>query len=361
MASDRRFRRLSIAAGLAGLLAGCASVMVGQPTPVGGRGPLDVPQPTATQVGVGANPTPSAPRMNTVVAQVKPPGERAGANPYGWLENVRSNKTRHWISRENQASARALAAIPQRAWIRSQLEHPEGTPGDVVVERVSYLGADGTRLPMEIAHRKDLARDGNQPALLTVYPAAAKPPRPLLEDPFVLVWLRMGGVYARAQVRGGLAPAAASRGAPAPDKSVALSDLFAAAQSVIDQHYTRRARLGVYGRGFGGLMAGAAVTLRPDLFGAALPTGTWRQYRDIATGNCFPPTLVVTAEHDGNNRPWDGYELAAVLQAEQICGRPILIRIGTEEGPGEDVSARRERTADELAFASKWLGAEPAR
>jgi prolyl oligopeptidase len=172
----------------------------------------------------------------------------------------------------------------------------------------------------------------------------------------------MGGVYARAEVRGGLTPVPAPRGAAPPaDRPIALSDLFAAGQSLIDGHYTRRARLGIYGRGFAGLMAGAAVTLRPDFFGAALPTGTWPQYREIATGNCFPPTLIATAEHDGNIRPWQGYELAAVLQAKQICGKPILIRIGGGEGPGESVSAGRDRGADELAFAAKWLGAEPAR
>lgn len=362
MGSDRRFRRVMLAAGVTGLLAGCAGVMVGEPTPVGGRGPLDVPQPTATQIGVGANPSPSAPRMNTVVAQVKPPGEHAGANPYGWLEDVRSTKTRRWVSKENEASAKALAEIPQRAWIRSQLEQPQGVASDVVVERVFYLTADGTRLPMEIAHRRDLARNGNQPALLTVYPPSSKPPGRLLDEPFASVWLRMGGVYARAQVRDALASVPASRGPGAlPDRSIALSDLFAAAQSLIDRHYTRRARLGIYGRGFGGLMAGAAVTLRPDFFGVALPTGTWPQYREIATGNCFPPTLIVTGEHDGNNRPWEGYELAAVLQEAQICGHPILIRVGSEEDAGEQVSSRRERNADELAFAAKWLGAEPPR
>lgn len=362
MGSLRRLQRISVAiglaAGLAGLVAGCAGVTIGQPTPVPGRGPLGVPQPTATQIAVGANPSPSEPRMNPFVAQVRSPGTRPGANPFAWLENVHSDRTRHWIAKENRAAERALAAIPQRAWIGSRLEQLQSTPSNVVVERVFYVGPDGTRLPMEIAHPRDVPRDGNQPALLTVERAASKSPGPLL-DPFVLAWVRMGGVYARAQVRDGLAstPRAA---VSLPDRSIALSDLFAAAQALMDRHYTRRARLGIYGRGFGGLMAGAAVALRPDFFGVALPTGTWPQYREIATGNCFPPTLIVTAEHDGNIRPWQGYELAAVLQAEQICGRPILIRVRGEEGPEEPVSARRESTADELAFAAKWLGIEPA-
>ena len=361
MGRYRCWRTILFAAGAGWLLAACA-MLVGQPTAVPGPGRLDVPQPTATQIATGANPNPSAPRINQFVTQVQPPGARRGTNPYGWLADVHSGRTRHWISGENRTTAKALAAIPRRAWIRTRLQQLQdggsaGAREDVVVERASYVSPDGVRLSMEIAYRRDLARDGNQPTLLTVYRHAGKPPGPLLQ-PFVLVWLQMGGVYARAEVRSGLASIPAARGAAPPaDRPVALSDLFAAGQSLIDRHYTRRGRLGIYGRGFGGLMAGAAVTLRPDFFGVALPSGTWPQYRQIASGNCFPPTLIVTAEHDGNIRPWEGYELAAVLQANQICGHPILIAADSDEGPAEPAAARRERAADELAFAAKWLGA----
>ena len=356
---------MSLAAGVAGLLAGCAGFMASQPTPVPGRGPLGVPQPTATQIAVGANPSPSAPRMNPFATQVGPLGGHSRENPYDWLENVHSKRTRQWIAVENQKTARVLAGLPQRAWIMSRLEQLQaagqgGAPNDVIVERVLYLGPDGTRLPMEIAHRRGLPRDGNQPTLLSVYRAAGKPPSPLLQ-PLVLAWAAMGGVYARAQVRGGADPVPPPGGGAdaLPAGSAALSDLFAAAQSLIDQRYTRRARLGIYGRGFGGLLAGAALTRRPDFFGAALPTGTWAQYRHVASGNCFPPTLIVAAEHDGGIRPWRGYELAAVLQAQQICGRPILIRIDGDPEQGEPLAMKRQRTADELAFAAKWLGAQP--
>lgn len=366
MGRHRRFRSIPFGAGMACLLAGCA-LFVGQPATVPGPGRLDVPQQTATRIGVGgANPSPSAPRINQFVAQVNPPGRGGNANPYAWLQNVHSGRTRHWIFVENRATQTALADIPQRVRIRARLAQLQsggvgGAAGDVVVEHSFYVGSDGARLPMEIAHERDLPRDGNRPTLLTVYRSTGKPPSALLE-PMALVWLEMGGVYARAEVRDGLASVPAPHGAATlPDRAVALSDLFAAGQSLIDHHYTRRARLGIYGRGFSGLMAGAAVTLRPDFFGAALTTGTWQQYRQIASGNCFPPTLIATAERDGNIRPWQGYELAAALQAEQICSRrPVLIRVEGDEGPEEPSSARQERTADELAFAAKWLGAEPA-
>ncbi len=367
MARTRLLSWIALAMSVAGLLAGCAGVRLGQPTAVPSQGRLDVPQPTATQIGVGQNPSPSTPRMNPFVAQVTPPGGRARANPYGWLEDVHSARTRHWIAVENRKTATALARIPQRAWIRSRLGQLQSgghaqASSDVVVERAFYLSPDGTRLPMQIAHRRDLARDGNRPALLTVYRSTVKPRGPLL-DSFARVWLEMGGVYARAEVRNALAPLPAPPGAaaPLPDRSIALSDLFAAGQSLIDGHYTRRARLGIYGRGFGGLMAGAAIALRPDFFGAALPTGTWPRYRQITSGNCFPPTLITTAERGGDYAPWQGYELAAVLQAEQICGHPILIRIESQAGRGAPVAAKRERAADELAFAAKWLGARAGR
>src|SRR5690348_10794699 len=134
MANCKRLHRISLMAVLTGLLAGCAGVMVGQPTPVPGKGRLGVPQPTATQVGVGANPSPTAPRMNPFVAEVRPRGARPGENPYGWLENVHSKRTRQWIATENQATAKALAGIPARAWIRSRLEQPQGEANEVAVE-----------------------------------------------------------------------------------------------------------------------------------------------------------------------------------------------------------------------------------
>jgi prolyl oligopeptidase PreP (S9A serine peptidase family) len=364
MARSRRLRRTALVAAWAGMLAGCAGVLVGHPTPVQGRGPLGVPEPTATQIavgGAGANPTPSAPRMNPFVAQLRRRREPAAGNPYGWLQSVRSSQTRQWIRVESRATRKALADIPQRAWIASRLERLQAAgsraPADVVVRHVLYLGPDGVRLPMEVAHRRGLTRDGDRPTLLAVYHSTGKPLEPLLQ-PFVLVWLQMGGVYARAQVRSGLARVPAARGAGrVPDRTVALSDLFAAAQSLIDDRYTRAARLGVYGRGFGGLMAGAAITQRPEFFAAALPTGTWAEYRAVRAGNCFPATLVSTAEHFGRIRPWRAYELTAALQAEQLCGHPILIRIDRAEGPRDSPAQVRALQADQLAFAARWLGA----
>lgn len=366
MGRSRRLRRTAlataVAAALAALLTGCAGYLFGRPTPVPGSGPHGMPQPTATEIAVGANPNPRGPQVNPFVAELRPRGAEAVENPYAWLEDVRSSKTRHWLLVESRATRKALAAIPERAWILRRLEELQGgalrgASNDVVVQRLLYLTPDGVRLPMEVAHRRGITLDGNQPTLLTVYHSTGKPAPGLLQ-PLVLVWIQMGGVYARAEVRNGLAKVAAPQGAgKVPDRSIALGDLYSAAQALIDDHYTRRERLGIQGRGFGGLMAGAAITLRPDFFGAALPTGTWAQYRQIASANCFPPTLIAAADHDGDFRPWRGYELAAALQAEQVCRHPILVRAESEEAEAEPGMDARERTADELAFAGKWLGA----
>ena len=155
MARHRRLHPIIFAAGAAGLLAGCA-MLVGQPTTVPGPGRLDVPQPTATQIATGANPNPSTPRINQFAVQVNPLGMGHAANPYRWLEDVHSGRTRHWIFVENRMAANALAAMPQRAWIRTRLEQLEagghaGVADDVVVERAFYVASDGTRLRMEIA------------------------------------------------------------------------------------------------------------------------------------------------------------------------------------------------------------------
>ena len=364
MVRSTGLRRIALAAAPAALLVGCAGVRVGQPTPVPGTGPYGRPQPTATQIAVGANPAPATPQVNQFVADLRPRAGRTSEDTYAWLQNVRSSRTRHWIRAEDRAARKALAAIPERAWVLRRLEELErragrGIPADIEVRHVRYLGPDGVPMPMQIAYRRGLVRDGDRPTLLSIYHATGKPPAALLR-PLVLAWLEMGGVYARAQVRNGLAKIPSARaGGKVPDRSIALSDLFAAAQSLIDEHYTRHARLGILGRGFGGLLAGAAVALRPDFFGAALPTGTWAQYRRITSGNCFPPTLITTAEEDANVRPWRGYELAAVLQAEQLCRHPILIRIEGDEAQAGRAARERARAADELAFAAKWLGARP--
>ena len=189
-----------------------------------------------------------------------------------------------------------------------------------VTEEVSYLGADGTRLPMLIAHRRDMPRDGDQAMLLNTSNATDTP----RFDPAVIVWLELGGAYAQVRQNG-------------------TDDLIAAAGFLISSRYTRPQRLGLLGvdagGDAGGQLAGTALTQRPDLFGVVLPVAG--ALDGIKKGTCYPQTLVTTPADD--SEPWRSYQFAAALQDAQGCPNPILIRVGSGG------------TGDQWAFAAQAL------
>jgi len=203
----------------------------------------------------------------------------------------------------------------------------------------------------------------------------------------------MGGVYAEANLRGGGEYGERWHEAGTlTNKQNVFDDFISAAQYLIDTHYTRPARLGIHGRSNGGLLIGAVMTQRPDLFGVALPavgvldmlryqtaSANARQwssdyglsenpdqfkallayspYHNVKKGTCYPPTLITTADHDDRVAPWHSYKFAAALQAAQICGNPILIRIETRagHGAGKPVWMQIEDFADQWAFAAQAL------
>jgi prolyl oligopeptidase len=172
-----------------------------------------------------------------------------------------------------------------------------------------------------------------------------------------------------------------------------FDDFIAAAEFLIREGYTRTARLGIYGRSNGGLLVGAVMTQRPDLFGVALPavgvldmlryqtaSANARQwssdyglsenpqqfkalyayspYHNVKQGVCYPPALVTTADHDDRVAPWHSYKFAAALQAAQGCPNPILIRVETRagHGAGKPLWMQIEDYADQWAFAANALG-----
>jgi prolyl oligopeptidase len=262
-----------------------------------------------------------------------------------------------------------------------------------VTEQVFYLSKDGTRVPMYITHRRDLRKDGDQPVLLYGYGGFNVSLTPLYR-PQVQAWLEMGGVYAEANLRGGGEYGEDwHRAGTLANKQHVFDDFIAAAEYLIREHYTRRARLGIHGRSNGGLLIGAVLTQRPDLFGAALPavgvldmlryhtaSANARQwssdyglpedpqqfralyayspYQNVKKGSCYPPTLITTADHDDRVVPWHSYKFAAALQAAQTCANPILIRIETRagHGAGKPVWMQIDDYADQWAFLAKWLG-----
>jgi prolyl oligopeptidase len=271
--------------------------------------------------------------------------------------------------------------------------HTQAAAAQFVTEQVFFTSKDGTRVPMYITHRRDMPRDGNQPMLLYGYGGFDISLTPVYR-PSVEAWLEMGGAYAEVNLRGGGEYGEMwHKGGTLANKQHVFDDFIAAAEYLIRQNYTRSARLGIHGRSNGGLLVGAVLTQRPDLFGAALPavgvldmlryqtaSANARQWssdyglsenpeqfkilyayspvQNVKQGVCYPPTLITTADHDDRVVPWHSYKFAAALQAAQVCPNPILIRIETRagHGAGKPVWMQIDDFADQWAFLAKWLG-----
>jgi prolyl oligopeptidase len=261
-----------------------------------------------------------------------------------------------------------------------------------VTEQVFYASKDGTKVPMFITRRKDAPRDGNRPVMLYGYGGFNVTLSPAF-SPAILAWLEMGGVYAVANLRGGgeYGEEWHQAGTKLRKQNV-FDDFIAAAEYLIREKYTNNKRLAILGRSNGGLLVGAALTQRPDLFGAALPgvgvmdmlryhtasanARQWssdfgisesaeefkalRAYSPVhnVKATCYPPTLVTTADRDDRVVPWHSYKFAAELQREQACAKPVMIRIETRagHGAGKPVWMQIEDIADQFGFVANALG-----
>jgi prolyl oligopeptidase len=260
-------------------------------------------------------------------------------------------------------------------------------PADYVTEQVFYESKDGTKIPLFISHRKDLEINGDTPTYLYGYGGFDIPIPPAFSVPN-LVWMEMGGIYAQAQLRGGGEYGQAWHEAGMKqNKQNVFDDFIAAAEYLIDRGYTRKQRLVVGGRSNGGLLIGAVLTQRPDLFGVALPkvgvmdmlrfhkfTIGWAwvsdygspenedefktllaysPYHNIQDSTAYPPTLVMTGDHDDRVFPAHSFKFAARLQEAQAGEAPILIRIETRagHGAGKPTAKLIEEFSDMWTFA----------
>jgi len=261
-----------------------------------------------------------------------------------------------------------------------------------VTEQVFYSSKDGTRVPMYITHRRDMPRDGSQPFLLYGYGGFNVSLTPAFRAS-VLAWLEMGGAYAEANLRGGGEYGEGwHQAGTLQNKQRVFDDFIAAAEYLVRERYTRPARLGIHGRSNGGLLVGAALTQRPELFAAALPAVgvldmlryhtasanalqwssdygvsedpeqfkalyAYSPVHNVKQGMCYPPTLITTADHDDRVVPWHSYKFAAALQAVQVCSNPILLRVETRagHGAGKPVWMQIDDFADQWAFLAKYL------
>jgi prolyl oligopeptidase len=266
-----------------------------------------------------------------------------------------------------------------------------------VSEQVFFPSRDGTRIPMFLVHRRELARDGNQPVLLYGYGGFDIALTPAYSAG-ALAWLELGGMYAVANLRGGGEYGGAWHEAGIRGrKQNVFDDFAAAARYLVDAGYTRPQRIAISGRSNGGLLVGASLTQHPELFGAALPavgvldmlryhtaSANARQWssdyglsedpadfaaqraysplHNVRAGTCYPPTLITTADHDDRVVPWHSYKFAATLQRAQGCANPVLIRIETRagHGAGKPLWMQIEDLADQWAFAAQALGMQAA-
>jgi prolyl oligopeptidase len=249
-----------------------------------------------------------------------------------------------------------------------------------------YHSKDGTRVPIFVTARKGLVRDGSHPTLLYGYGGFDANITPFY-SPAVAGWLELGGVYAVANIRGGgeYGEAWHEAGKRAKKQNV-FDDFIAAAEFLVKEGYATPGTLAIRGGSNGGLLVGAAMTQRPDLFGVALPavgvmdmlryqkfTGgqfwadeygssndstavrylaAYSPLHNLKPGTCYPATLVTTADHDDRVVPAHSFKFTAALQAAQSCARPVLIRVEKEGSHGYRPTDRIiAETADVYAFA----------
>ncbi len=260
------------------------------------------------------------------------------------------------------------------------------------VQQVFYPSKDGTRIPMFLVHRRGLARTGDHPTLLYGYGGFGISLTPSFSVGLV-AWLEMGGVYAQPNLRGGGEYGEAWHQAGTRlNKQKVFDDFIAAAEWLIAHGYTNPSKLAISGGSNGGLLVGACLTQRPDLFAAALPAvGVFDMLRfhkftigwawiseygspedpeefkalyaysplhNLKPGTAYPATLITTADHDDRVVPAHSFKFAAALQAAQGGSQPILIRIDTKagHGAGKPTTKLIEETADRWAFLVEVLG-----
>lgn len=265
-------------------------------------------------------------------------------------------------------------------------------PNDYETKQVFYESKDGTRVPMFICHRRGLKLDGSNPTLLYGYGGfnISLTPRFSVSR---LAWMELGGVFAMPNLRGG-----GEYGQPwhkagtKLQKQNVFDDFIAAAEWLIDKKYTSSQKLAIQGGSNGGLLVGACMTQRPDLYAACLPAVgvmdmlrfhqftagrfwvddygcadnpeefkallAYSPYHNLQGGIQYPATLITTADTDDRVVPGHSFKFAAQLQACQSGTKPTLIRIETRAGHGAGKPTAKiiEEVADQWAFLARNLG-----
>ena len=257
---------------------------------------------------------------------------------------------------------------------------------DFEIEQVTYTSKDGTLVPMFVAHRRGLELNGNNPTLLTGYGGFNVSMLPSF-NPFAIVWMENGGVWALPNLRGGGEFGEAwHRAGMLENKQNTFDDFIAAAEWLIDSGYTNPSKLAVRGGSNGGLLVGAAITQRPELFAAMVCTyplldmlhyhqflvagfwvpeygssenslqfeylATYSPYHRVRSGENYPAALFVTGDGDTRVAPLHARKMTALMQAETGSSNPVLLMYDTEAGHsgGRPVTDMVAELTEELRF-----------
>jgi len=270
-----------------------------------------------------------------------------------------------------------------RVWFAPQITFPFD---EYETTQVFYPSADGTQVPLFITAKKGLPRDGKNPTLLYGYGGFEVAMTPTFSVP-TLAWLERGGIYAVACIRGGSEYGEAwHRAGMLESKQNVFDDFIAAGEYLIREKYTAAPHLGISGGSNGGLLTGACLTQRPDLFGAvivAVPVLDMLRYHLFTAGRywtgeygcaddpvqfpflyqysplhnvkmnaAYPPTLVMTADTDDRVVPGQARKFIATLQAADAGESPLLVRVETSagHGHGKPIAKQIAERADYFAF-----------
>jgi prolyl oligopeptidase len=262
---------------------------------------------------------------------------------------------------------------------------------DFETRQLFYPSKDGTRIPLFVSAKKGVLGNGPRPTILYAYGGFNVSSTPWF-DPMIAAWLELGGVYAMANIRGGAEYGEAWHKAGMREKKQnVFDDFIAAAEFLSRERISSADKLAIRGASNGGLLVGAVMTQRPELFAVALPqvgvldmlrfqkfsAGSWwtaeygtseveadfrflKAYsplHNVKPGTCYPATLVITADHDDRVVPAHSFKFAATLQAAQTCPHPVLIRVETQGSHGYRPTDKLiAQATDILAFVAQHLG-----
>jgi prolyl oligopeptidase len=258
-------------------------------------------------------------------------------------------------------------------------------PADYETKQIFYASKDGTKVPMFIVHKKGLILDGKNPTFLTAYGGFNISITPGFSAANIIL-LENGGVFAEANLRGGGEYGESWHKAGMLEKKQnVFDDFIAAAEYLVKEKYTSKDRLAIEGGSNGGLLIGAVMTQRPELFRVAFPAvgvmdmlryhkftigwawaveyGSSDNAKDFPylyaysplhnfkDGACYPATMVTSADHDDRVVPAHSFKFAATLQEKHACANPVLIRIETRSGHGSsNLSKAIEALTDQWSF-----------